>query len=110
MKSSIKADLLFRRENYVCKMCGGPLEIRMIIYNQYGGEGQDLYCPNCARIEYGTKPEIYHVAKQFVDKFEFNYFTEMAENERNYQLNISKICDIAEWVLKNITHTENGLK
>lgn len=101
MGNSIKERLIYRRENYVCKMCGGPLEIRMVIYNQYGGEGLDLYCPHCKRIEYGTTPEIYEKAKKFVDRFEFNYFTDMEENERNYQLNISKVCDIAEWFLKN---------
>lgn len=89
-----------RREKCVCKMCGGRLEIRLIIHNQYGGQGLDLYCPHCDRVEYGVEPKIYQIAKTFVERFEFNYFTDMEENNRNTQLNIAKVCDIVSCVKK----------
>lgn len=91
-----------RKEKCICKSCGSKLEIRLIIYNQYGGQGLDLYCPNCGRVEYGVEEEVYRLAKSFVDTFEFNYYTEMEENERNYQLNIGKVSEIVSWLFKNI--------
>lgn len=103
-----EVDILKEREKCcVCKMCGGPLELRLIIHNQYGGQGLDLYCPACDRLEYGTEPYIYDIAKKFVDRFEFNYYTDMEENTRNYQLNIGKICDIAAWILKEMEERNN---
>ena len=92
--------MIERRTRCVCKMCGGALELRLIIHNQYGGQGLDLYCPTCDKVEYGVEPEIYEISKAFVDTFEFNYYMEMEENKRNYQLNISKICEITNWILK----------
>ena len=106
MENSIGETLLIRREKAICKMCGSTLEIRLIIYNQYGGQGLDLYCPNCQRIEYGVDPKIYSMAKTFVDKFEFNYYTEMYEDTRNYQLNIAKICEISMWLLNYLNSTD----
>ena len=100
MGLTVKERLMLRREKCVCKMCGSRLDIRMVIYNQYGGQGLDLYCPHCKRVEYGVEPEVYEAARAFVEKFEFNYFTDMSENERNFELNISKVCDIAAWILK----------
>lgn len=100
-----------RQKRCVCKMCGGNLEIRMIIYNQYGGQGLDLYCPQCEQINFGIEPEIYALASKFVDEFEFNYYTDMVENERNRRLNIAKICDISAWILKKGgLLTDEGLK
>jgi len=109
--TSLKERMVERREKCVCKMCGGPLEIRLIIHNQYGGQGLDLFCPKCDKVEYGVLPEVYDAAKLFVDTFEFNYYVEMEENQRNYQLNISKICEIYSWLLKYRGELdENGLK
>lgn len=90
-----------RSERCVCKMCGSKLEMRIIIHNQYGGEELDLFCPKCSRVEYGTEPQIYNLAKEFVEKFEFNYYVDMIEDEHNIQLNRGKICDIAAWIIKN---------
>jgi hypothetical protein len=100
-----------RRERCICKLCGGKLEIRLIIYNQYGGQGVDLYCPTCQKVEYGIEPEIYAWAKEFVEKFEFNYYLDMEENQRNHQLNIGKVCEIGAWLFKNAgLLNEEGLK
>lgn len=91
-----------REKRCVCRQCGSRLEVRLIIFNQYGGQGIELYCPNCRRIEYGTEPEIYALAKQFVEENEFNYFLDMAEDERNVMLNVSKVSEIIAWVFREI--------
>ena len=95
-----KKELIDRTNTHVCKMCGSKLEVRMIIHNQYGGQGVDLYCPNCNRIEFGISPEIYKMASLFQEKFEFNYYTDMEENEQNRRLNIGKLCEIIQWALQ----------
>lgn len=89
-----------RAERCVCKMCGNKLETRIMIYNKYGGSGVELYCPACQRIEYGTEPEIYQIAKDFVDSVEFDYFTEMEEGNHRYQLNVSKMCEVLSWIYR----------
>lgn len=88
---------LKRAEHCVCKMCGSKLEVKIVIYNKYGGSGSELYCDHCKKIEYGTEPEIYQAAKYFVDTLGFNHFTELEENERSYMLNIAKVCEILSW-------------
>lgn len=90
-------ELQVRSERCCCKQCGGKLEVRLIIYNKYGGAGAELYCDNCKKIEFGTEPEIYQAAKYFVDSLGFNHFTDLEENERTYMLNIAKICEIMAW-------------
>lgn len=96
-EKSVFEQLKEREARCVCKMCGSPLEIRMIIFNQYGGQGVELYCPHCDRIEYGTEPEIFETARAFLEQFEFNYFPDMAEGERNKLLNTAKLCEIIAW-------------
>lgn len=81
-------------------MCGGAIEPRVIIYNKYGGSGLELFCPTCNKIEYGTEPELYMVAKKFVDTFDFNHFSDM-EADRGYMHNIAKVCEILMWSFKN---------
>lgn len=100
MRKNKLEDLLYRSEHCVCKQCGNPLEIRVIVYNKYGGSGTELYCPNCRKIEYGTEPEIYRAAKTFVDNSGFNHFVDLEENERTYMLNIAKVCEILAWGAK----------
>lgn len=91
-----------REERCVCKQCGSSLQIQLVTYNRYGGQGIELYCPNCSRIEYGTEPEIYQLARQFIDSTEFNYFVDMVEDERNVRLNIAKICEILTWCCREV--------
>lgn len=95
-------DIMKRTEHCVCKMCGGELEARIIIYNKYGGQGVEMYCPHCGRIEYGAEAEVYRLAKDFVKGVEFDYYTEMEEGERNFQLNIAKICEVLGWCLRKL--------
>ena len=100
-----------RAQRCVCKACGHPLEAKIVVYNHYGGSGVELYCASCQKIEYGTEPEIYRIAKSFVDSVEFDYFTDMEEGERHYQLNISKVCELLGWVYKKTNMLDaNGIK
>lgn len=94
-------DMKVREKRCCCKHCGGPLEIRVIIFNKYGGAGAELFCPSCEKIEFGTEPEIYQAAKTFVDELGFNHFNDLEENDRTYKLNIAKVCDILSWGCKN---------
>ena len=32
-----------------CRYCGKPLEVRMVIYNKYGGAGAEIFCDNCMK-------------------------------------------------------------
>lgn len=89
-----------RANRCVCKQCGTRLEAKVMIYNRYGGAGLELYCPHCRKIEYGTEPEIYHIASDFVDNVEFDYFVEMEEGQRRIELNIAKVCEILNWVYR----------
>lgn len=100
MKKNRMEDLISRSERCCCKQCGGKLEIRIVVYNKYGGSGAELYCDHCQKIEYGTEPEIYRAAKDFVDRLGFNHFVDLEENERTYMLNIAKVCEILSWGTK----------
>ncbi len=91
-----------RSERCVCKMCGGPLEPKIVIYNKYGGSGLELYCPHCHKIEYGTEPEIYKLAKDYVENMEYDYFTEMEAGKANFELNVAKVCETLSWIMKRL--------
>lgn len=102
-RNRMETEMLKKRSlRCVCKFCGGPLVPSLIIYNKYGGQGIDLYCPNCELTEFGTEPQVHALAKKFVDTFEFNYYLDMEENERNYMLNIGKITEIFSWAFRQI--------
>lgn len=89
-----------RSKHCCCRYCGHPLEVRMVIYNRYGGAGAELFCNNCMKIEFGTPQEIYQTAKNFIDSVEFNYFPELEDNEVSYQFNVAKVCDMLSWCCK----------
>ncbi|MBR2009171.1 MAG: hypothetical protein IJ936_03490 [Peptococcaceae bacterium] len=91
-----------REQRCVCKMCGGPLKQKMIVFDRYGGHGMELYCEHCQKVEYGTEPEIYALANRFVEQTQFNYYLDMQEDRRSEMLNISKICEIFSWFLREI--------
>lgn len=90
----MKKSMITRSKRCVCRYCGHPLEIRVVVFCEYGGAGAELYCPECQKIEYGTEPEIYKTAKAFVDEIEFNYYLNLEENKKSYQMNIAKVCEI----------------
>ena len=100
-----------RAKRCVCKICGSELKIELIIYNKYGGQAYELFCPQCQRIEYGTEKEIYNLAKNFVENVEFDYFIEMEEGKRKFELNVAKICEVLSWTLRELKLVDgHGIK
>ena len=103
--------LIERANRVVCKHCGGKLVTALIVYDIYGGAGEELYCPHCQKQEFGVEQEIYSLAEYYVDNFQFNYFYDMEENEVNFRLNVAKVADMLSWMLKNVgLLTKDGLK
>lgn len=100
--SKITEEDLKRIDRCCCKQCGGPLKMKLIVYDPYGGHDMEMYCEQCGKIEYGTEKEVYDLAARFIDTFQFNYFLDMVEDERSEQLNIAKMCEIISWVLSEI--------
>ena len=107
---NISPELKERAERCCCKMCGKPIAPKLIIYDRYGGHGVELFCSECQKIEYGTEPSIYQLAKEFIDEFEFNYFPDMEENDRCEKLNAAKLCEIFSWLFERLGYLqEDGL-
>lgn len=96
-------ELTKRSERCVCKFCGYPLTPKFIIFNKYGGQGKELFCENCQRLEYGVEPEIYVLAEHFVDDFDFNYYLDMEENEESRRLNIAKVNELLSWAFHKMS-------
>lgn len=104
-------ELVERSKRVVCKHCGGELVTALIVYDIYGGAGEELYCPHCQQQEFGVEKEIYELAEYYVENFQFNYFYDMEENEVNFRLNVSKVADMLSWFLKSLGLLDNnGLK
>lgn len=95
-------ELVERSKRAVCKRCGGELVTALIVYDIYGGAGEELYCPKCQQQEFGVEREIYELAEYYVETFQFNYFYDMEENEVNFRLNVAKVADMLSWVFKNV--------
>ena len=103
--------LVERAKHCVCKQCGSDLVTALVIYDIYGGAGEELYCPHCKRQEFGVEKEIYRFAEYYVANFQFNYFYDMEENDLNERLNIAKVADMMSWMLKKLGLLDsNGLK
>lgn len=104
-------ELRSRATHCVCKQCGGKLTNTLVIYDIYGGVGEELYCPHCEKKEFGVEKAIYDLAEYYVENFQFNYFYDMEENDVNFQLNVAKVADMMSWLLKNIALLDSdGLK
>ena len=95
-------ELKTRTKSCCCRYCGGPLEIRRIIFSNFEEGRMEIFCTECDRIEYGVEPEIYQSAKYFVEHFNFNWYTYLDENAQTAQMTIAKICDILTWQDKNL--------
>ena len=93
-------ELKKRSARCVCKFCGSQIKTKFIIFNKYGGQGTELFCENCQRIEYGVEPEIYKLAEKFVDDFEFNYYLDLEEDSASRQLNIAKVSVLFSWAFR----------
>lgn len=91
-----------RTRRCVCKYCGGPLSLRRIIFHDVEDVRVEIYCDNCARIEFGVEPEIYLSARNFVDNLEFDCYEGLDANEKKRQMNIAKVSEILSWGCKNM--------
>lgn len=104
-------EMKMRSQRCCCRYCGNELAIHVVIFNQYGGAGAELYCPYCQKIESGTEPAIYAAAKEFVDEIDFSYYLNLEDNQRTYEMNIAKVCDILSWGCKKLGWLDQyGLK
>ncbi len=102
-------ELKWRVKNCKCKYCGAPLRLRRILYGSNPEGRIELFCTECDRIEFGVEPEIYAVAKYFVDEFDFNIFPNNDVSEKTYQMNVAKVSEIIAWAYKNMGMlSENG--
>lgn len=104
---NISPELQVRANRCCCKMCGQPIHPKLIIYDRYGGHGVELYCDGCKKIEYGTEPGIYQLAKEFIEEFEFNYFPDMEEDKRCERLNTAKLGEIFAWLFERMAFLDD---
>lgn len=86
-----------RTTHCVCKYCGGQLHLRRIIFSNTEGARIEIFCEHCNRIEFGVEKEIYQCARNFVEKFNFNCFLDLEDNETTKRMNIAKVCEIITW-------------
>ena len=97
-----------RNKRCVCKYCGGKLKIKSIIFNELIEARSELYCPECDRIEFGVEPEIYQCAKYYVEEFKYNAYKDLDDVALTKQMTIAKVCEIMEWLVKNIGITDDN--
>lgn len=104
-------EIKMRSKRCVCKFCGGPLNIRRILFNDIDEARVEIFCNRCDRIEYGVEPEIYATAMNFVENLEFNYYNDMDQNEKTHKMNVAKVCEIMAWGCKHMGLTDkNGFR
>ena len=94
--------LKWRVKNCKCKYCGAPLRLRRILYGNNPQGRVEIFCTECNRIEYGVEPEIYTVAKYFVEEFNFNIFPNNDDSDKTKQMNVAKVSEIIAWAYKNM--------
>lgn len=92
-----------RTKRCKCKYCGGKLRLKQIVYNSTIEPRIEIFCEDCQRIEYGVEPEIYQLAKYYVDSYACDYYPELDASEIKDRMNVGKVCEIIFWAL-------NGLK
>ena len=91
-----------------CIICGKviPLGKPDIITVKSGDDAytaiEEIFCTECNRIEYGVEPEIYTVAKYFVEEFNFNIFPNNDDSDKTKQMNVAKVSEIIAWAYKNM--------
>lgn len=91
-----------RADRCVCKYCGGNLEVRSIVFNEYLDGRVELFCEHCDRIEYGVEKEVYQNAKYFVEEFDYNCFPDLDKTENTKNMSIAKVCEIMNWIVTNL--------
>lgn len=91
-----------RSRRCCCRYCGGSLEIKSIMFNEFVEARIELYCPQCDRIAFGVEPEIYQSAKYFMETMGFDCFPELDNNETKRMMTIAKLCDVMAWQDKEL--------
>ena len=57
------------------------------------------------------EPEIYSMAKYFVDEIGFDHYPEMDNNLTKERMNVAKICEIIFWAFKGVDYLDmDGFK
>lgn len=95
------AKLRKRTRRCVCRYCGSSLSLRKITYAAYDEAKIEVYCEKCDRIEYGTEPLIYKMAKYYIDEIKFDYYPNFDETTHKKRMNVATVCDIITWGFKN---------
>lgn len=81
----------------VCRYCGQSLELRKLTYAAYDEAKIELYCSHCDRIENGVEPEIYKIARYFVEEMQYDHYPWLDFSSRKQQMNTAIISDILTW-------------
>lgn len=104
-------ELRVRAKRCRCKYCGGKLHLKQIVYNTTIEPRIEIFCENCDRIEYGVEPEIYQLAKYYVDEFGCDYYPELDDNYTKDRMNTAKVCEIMFWALNGLDYLDmDGFK
>ncbi len=89
-----------------CKYCGGQLRLKQIVYNSIVEPRIEIFCENCSRIEYGVEPEIYNLAKYYVDEFGCDYYPELDDSHSKERMNVAKVCEIMFWAFNGVGYLD----
>lgn len=96
------SNLQQRVKRCVCRYCGNELVLRRISYGNAEEGRIDIFCPTCNRIEYGVEPEIYQIAKYYIDEIGFDYYYDLDKSVRKDRMNMAKVCEMMQWCCKNL--------
>lgn len=102
MTSPRVVGLRARTKRCCCKYCGGRLRLKQIVYNDTIEPRIEIFCENCQRIEYGVEPEIYELAKYYVEQMNCDFFPELDSSESKDRMNVGKVCEIIFWAMNNL--------
>lgn len=98
-----RIDLLKKRaKRCCCKYCGSRLQIRRIVYGKFEDARVEIFCSNCNRIEFGIEPEIYQIAKYFVEEMKYNAYPDLDTSEKTKEMSIAKATEIISWGCQNL--------
>lgn len=86
-----------------CKYCGGRLRLKQIVYNDTIEPRIEIFCDDCQRIEYGVEPEIYALAKYYVERMNCDFFPELDDSDSKDRMNVGKVCEIIFWAMNNLS-------
>lgn len=101
-------ELRKRARRCKCKYCGGNLRLKQIVYGKTIEPRIEIFCENCKRIEYGIEPEIYEMAKYYVDEFSFDCYPELDDSISKERMNVAKVAEIIYWGMNGVGYADMG--